>query len=137
MILTLSFSFLFSVLIYFYNFFIGIFDWAQSWIIKVVPIPNWLVTLISPPIYLTIFLLIVRPRPVPCLFILECSSSLLNSKNNFSKFSFFIPIPESTISISKWIKGKIKFYSSPSWIYQAKIFLFHLFNFFNKLISNR
>ena len=64
-----------------------------------VPFPSSLSTVMSPPIYLTIFRLIVKPSPVPYRFIFECSSSLPNSKNNLFKFSFLIPIPLSFISI--------------------------------------
>ena len=77
------------------------------------PLPNSLWTVMSPPICLTIFLLIVSPSPVPYRFIFDCSSSLVNSKNSLPRFSFLIPIPLSTISIIKWIWA-IKNYESSS-----------------------
>ncbi len=97
----------YSLLIKVFKSYLSTFDLAQSKILNVVPFPNSLWTVISPPIYLTIFLLIESPRPVPCLFILDCSSNLLNYKNNLSKFSSLIPIPESDISILKCTKAFI------------------------------
>ena len=67
--------------------------------VKVVPWFTLLATDTVPPICSIIRLQILRPRPVPYAFILECSSSMLKFMKSFPRFSSFIPTPQSTMSI--------------------------------------
>ena len=65
------------------------------------PTPYLLLTATEPPICSIIFLQMLRPSPVPCLFLWEFSSSLLKSMNSFLTPSSLMPTPVSITLI--WI----------------------------------
>jgi hypothetical protein len=58
-------------------------------------------TLTLPPIFSIIFLQMLSPNPVPCLFYPLVSASLLKLWNSFPIFSYEMPIPESLTITSK------------------------------------
>ena len=66
---------------------------------NLVPTPILLSTFVQPPICSMIFLQIDNPRPVPCLFLMELSSSLPKSMNRFFLPSSEMPIPVSMTPI--------------------------------------
>ena len=73
------------------------------YIVNVVPSSNLLSTQTSPPMFSMSYLLILSPRPVPCLLIAEESSSFEKSRKSFDRSSHLMPIPLSMMSILKVI----------------------------------
>ena len=74
-------------------------DFVTKLIVNVDPTFTLLLTETVPPIYSIIRLQILSPSPVPCEFILECSSSILKFMKSLSKFSSLMPTPWSMTSI--------------------------------------
>lgn len=62
---------------------------------KVDPSPTVLLTLTAPPIYSTIILQMLRPKPRPVGFAFLCSSKLLKLMKRPASFSADIPQPKS------------------------------------------
>jgi len=78
-----------------------IFEVAFNYIIKEDPCPKpSLFTLTIPPIFSIMVLQILRPRPVPYLFISLVSANLLKLWKSLLRFSYAIPTPLSLITIS-------------------------------------
>ena len=84
---------------------------------KHVPCILFDLTSIDPPILFTILLQMLKPRPVPYLFLWLLSSSFPKSKNNLLRSSSSMPIPLSLIEILYFTYNKslsLKFSVSPS-----------------------
>lgn len=93
----------FSILSCNYIFCVIFKHLVRSWILNSVPFFYSLWQLILPPIYSTIDLQIDKPRPVPPVFCSLFSSNLLKLMNSLLIPSSEIPLPLSTILISKEI----------------------------------